>query len=176
MYQNSLIKNQNGNLFHTLLFSHVFYYQWVNAATVKFRKFGIVPVASLVSAYVITLSGCMSKCLCNSLFKVCKFVTHLQSSIKFWKFLHNYVHPRMCIVTQCRTMILYPEINSPVLPTYQSWSWTSRWPGVTPTTWGWRVWRWWTLRVMGFPCPWTWSMLAPVTSTTFQSTAWMIER
>ena len=58
------------------------------------------------------LSGCMSNCL----FKVSKFVTHLQSSIKFWKFLHNYVHPRMCIVTQCRTMILYPKL----IPTFFS--------------------------------------------------------
>ena len=36
MYQNSLIKKQNGNLFATLVFSLVFlwsYYQWVNAAT-----------------------------------------------------------------------------------------------------------------------------------------------
>ena len=52
MDQNSLIKNQNGNLFHTLVFSQVFqcsYYQRVNAATVKFRKFGIVPVSSLTS-------------------------------------------------------------------------------------------------------------------------------
>ena len=51
MYQNSLINNQNGNWFHTLVYSQVFssYYQQVNAATVQFRKFGIVPVSSLFS-------------------------------------------------------------------------------------------------------------------------------
>ena len=43
MYQNSLIKNQNGNLFHN---------QRVNAATVKFRKFGIVPVSSKVFIFL----------------------------------------------------------------------------------------------------------------------------
>ena len=42
MYQNSLIKQQKWQLFHTLVFSQVFwcsYYQQVNATTVKFRKF-----------------------------------------------------------------------------------------------------------------------------------------
>ena len=46
MYQNSFIKYQHGNLFHTLVFSQVFLfsvqlltYQRVNAVTVKFRKF-----------------------------------------------------------------------------------------------------------------------------------------
>ena len=50
MYKNSLIKNQTGNLFHTLVFNQVFYcsyYLQVNAATVKLRKSGIVPVSSL---------------------------------------------------------------------------------------------------------------------------------
>ena len=45
-----LLTNQNGNLFHTSVFSRVFYcsyYQEVNAATVKFRKCGIEPVSSL---------------------------------------------------------------------------------------------------------------------------------
>ena len=43
------IKNHYGKLFHTLVISRVFWYsyQQVNAATVKFRKFGIVPVSSL---------------------------------------------------------------------------------------------------------------------------------
>ena len=41
--KNSLIKKQNGNLFHTLAFSQVFStVKWVYAATVK-SGFGIVP-------------------------------------------------------------------------------------------------------------------------------------
>ena len=58
MYQNSHIKNQTGNLFHTLVIGQVFkcsYYQRVNAATVKFMKFGIVPVSSLNYDYLILL-------------------------------------------------------------------------------------------------------------------------
>ena len=53
-------------LFHTLVFSQVFrcsYYQRVNAATVKFRKFGIVPVASLVP--------CISYCNLLSMDNAC---------------------------------------------------------------------------------------------------------
>ena len=44
-----LINNQNGNWFLTLVYSQVFssFYQQVNAATVQFRKFGMVPVSSL---------------------------------------------------------------------------------------------------------------------------------
>ena len=56
MYQTSLINNQNDNLFHTLVFSQVFqcsYYQRVNAAIVKFRKFGILPVSSLYESLTV---------------------------------------------------------------------------------------------------------------------------
>ena len=52
MYQNSLIKNQNNQIaiIPFLLFSQVFecsYYQRLNAATINFRKFGIVSVSSV---------------------------------------------------------------------------------------------------------------------------------
>ena len=54
MYQNSHVKNQNGNLFHTLVICQVCscsYHQRVNAATVKFRKFGIVHHVHVPSLY-----------------------------------------------------------------------------------------------------------------------------